>query len=95
MTERRIVKVIHTDKEARVFLDDGSELKGLIDVGCVSTIDDLSTVKLESYISPYKETPLFHYINTRTGERVSLTPKEADRFFDNRDSWEWEVNYEH
>lgn len=92
MIERRIVKVIHTDKEARVFLDDGSELKGLIDVGCVSTVNDLSTVKLESYISPYKETLLFHYINTQTGERVSLKPEEADRFFDNRDPWEWRVS---
>lgn len=92
MTERRIVKVVHTEQKARIFLDDGSELKGLTDVGSVSTINQLSTVKLESYVFPYKETPQFQYINTQTGERVSLTPKEADRFFDNRDPWEWRAS---
>lgn len=92
MIERRIVKIVHTEQKARVFLDDGSELKGLIDVGCVSTINQLSTVKLKSYVFPHKEELLFHYVNTRTGERVSLTPKEADRFFDNRDPWEWRVS---
>jgi len=94
MTERRIVKVIHTDKEARVFLDDGSELKGLIDARSSSGVNSPTTVTISAYVYPHKPR-LFHYINTRTGERVSLTPKEADRFFDNRDSWEWEVNYEH
>lgn len=93
MTERRIVKVVHTAKDARVFLDDGSELKGLIDVGSVSTVNQLSTVKLESYVFPYKETTLFHYIHIQTGERVSLTKEQADRFFCNRDPYDWSIDY--
>jgi len=92
MTERRIVKVVHTEQKARIFLDDGSELKGLIDVGSSSAVNQLSVVKLESYIFSHKSEPLFRYVNTRTGQRVSLTAEQADRFFDNRDSREWKVD---
>jgi hypothetical protein len=31
------------------------------------------------------------YTNKKTRETVTLTQKEADRFFDNRDPNEWEV----
>lgn len=91
-TMTRIVKITHVDNEAKVFLDDGSELEGLISVSCNSTVNQLSTVRLEAYISPHKETAILNYININTGQRVSLTTEQADRFFDNRDPQEWRIN---
>lgn len=88
----RIVKITHIDNEAKVLLDDGSELEGLISVSCNSAVNQLSTVKLEAYVSPHKEIAMLNYININTGQQVSLTLKEADRFFDNRDPQEWRIN---
>jgi hypothetical protein len=31
------------------------------------------------------------YTNKNTGETVTLTPTEAERFFDNRDPEEWKL----
>ena len=83
----RISKVLYTDKGARVFLDDGSELEGLIEVISSSAVNELSTVNLKAYMFTTK---LYQYVNRQSGELVSPTAEQADRFFDNRHPLDWE-----
>lgn len=86
MNKRKIVKVVHQDDKACVFLDDGSELVGLIHTASASAVSEGSTVELTAYVYPCSSK---RYVNTHTGQQVCLTEQEAARFFDNRDPAIW------
>jgi hypothetical protein len=52
-TKHRIVRVEISDpKNTRVYLEDGSELTGIISIDAKCSVNDISTVTLSAYVFP-------------------------------------------
>lgn len=87
MKQRKITKVEYVNQQARVILDDGSELVGISYVASEAGVDNTAAVKLTARIMPEPKISTFE--NILTGERVHLTKQEKERFFDNRHPAYW------
>jgi hypothetical protein len=86
-TKHRITRVEISDpKNTRVYLEDGSELAGVISVDTNSSVNDISKVTLSAYVFPNNGVVYEHF---KTKERVTLNPAGYCRFFDNRNPAEW------
>jgi hypothetical protein len=86
-TKHRIVRVEISDpKNTRVYLEDGSELTGIISVDANTAVNDISTVTLSAYVFPNNGVVYEHF---KTKERVTLNPTEYSQFFDNINPAEW------
>ena len=84
----KITQIDTSSRNAKIILENGEQLEGIVKVVTTSQVDDISRVTLTAlvYNEPKK---MFRYHNTVTGHEVLLTIKEADRFFDNRDPRDW------
>jgi len=84
--KRKIVRIEYSHKGTRVFLDDGSELTGLVSVDCFSAVNNTAQATISAYVYPEL---VVRYQHIKSGETVSLTEAEAVRFFDNRNPFAW------
>ena len=86
-TKHRITRVDVTDPEnTRIYLDDGSELTGILSVDTSTAVNDISRVTLSAYVFPNNGVVYEHF---KTKERVTLNPTQYSQFFDNRNPAEW------
>lgn len=87
MIKRKIVKVdFNNFIDAKVILDDGSELVGITDLKLSYSVNGMPSVTLEAYVYAEKTVTLEH---NKTKERVTLTEKEVSRFLENRNPFAW------
>ena len=77
----KIEKVETRGNTAHVYLDDGTELSGVIEISTKSALNYLSEVTIRAYVSVSKQRT---YIHKSTGDKVSLKATDIDDFFRNR-----------
>jgi hypothetical protein len=85
----KIEKVVSRWSSTCVHLSDGSQLEGIVSAE-TKQINGVEMVTIKAYI--YPETPVV-WVNSLTKETVSLTSKQAEMFFRNRNPYEWKRDF--
>lgn len=85
----KIVKIETTDRDAKVYLENGETLEGLIFADTKASVDKVSVVTLKAYVYNEPKKAYHRYVNIISNNEVLLTEKEKSRFFDNRDPRDW------
>jgi predicted transposase YdaD len=89
MKHHRIERIETVGDRVHVYLEDGSQIDGIISAKTSASVNSLSTVKLQAYI--YKPTCTYQHYKSK--ERVTLTSAEEASFFRNRNPFEWKRIY--
>jgi uncharacterized protein (UPF0248 family) len=85
----KITQIDTSSRNAKIILENGEQLEGIVKVVTTSSLDDISRVTLTALV--YNEPKKVHhrYVNIKTNNEVLLTEAEVVRFFDNRDPRDW------
>ena len=85
----KITQIDTSSRNAKVILENGEQLEGIVNIVATSSVDDISRVTLTALIYNKPEKAYHRYRNVLTEQEVLLTEKEKSRFFDNRDPRDW------
>lgn len=85
----KITQIDTSSRNAKVILENGEQLEGIVNIITTSRIDDISRVTLTAYVYNEPKKAYHRYVNIISNNEVLLTGAEVARFFDNRDPRDW------
>jgi uncharacterized protein (UPF0248 family) len=85
----KITQIDTSSRNAKIILENGEQLEGIVKVVTTSSLDDISRVTLTALVYNEPKKVYHRYVNIKTNNEVLLTEAEVVRFFDNRDPREW------